>query len=132
MIKSSKGEKKIEELFRKNGISYVREMSFEDLKGKKKSHLRYDFGIFVNGKLLFCLEVDGQQHFKYTPHFHKKYSDFLKQQERDRKKNSYCLAHSIPLIRIPYWEIDNITLNEILTNPKYRVKTIYHNDMLRG
>jgi len=28
VIKSSKGEKKIEELFRKNGISYVREINF--------------------------------------------------------------------------------------------------------
>lgn len=126
----SKGEEKIESLLRQGKIQFIREVSFSDLTGKKKSYLRYDFGIFKNNKLLFLLEFDGCQHFCYTPHFHKKYSDFLKAKERDRKKNRYCLMHNIPLIRIPYWDLESLTLNELLTNPAYRVNNIYHNDYL--
>ena len=36
------------------------------------------------------------------------------QQQRDRVKNEYALSHDIPLVRIPYWERDRITLEMIL------------------
>jgi hypothetical protein len=36
------------------------------------------------------------------------------QQHRDEIKNQYCKDHEITLIRIPYWEFDNI--EEILKN----------------
>ena len=55
---------------------------------------------------------------------------FKKQKEWDRRKNKYCLMHNIPLIRIPYWAIEDLTLKDILTNPTYRVKSKYHNDDL--
>ena len=29
-------------------------------------------------------------------------------------KNKYCLINNIPLVRIPYWERDKITLDMIL------------------
>lgn len=31
-------------------------------------------------------------------------------------KTEYCLTHSIPLVRIPYWERNNITLTTLLDN----------------
>lgn len=33
---------------------------------------------------------------------------------RDNEKNEYALSHNIPLVRIPYWERDNITLDMLL------------------
>ena len=55
---------------------------------------------------------------------------FLKQQENDRRKNSYCLANNISLYRIPYWDLNKIkTFNDIL-NKKYLVKSKWHNDNL--
>ena len=127
----SKGEKKLMELFRCHGINFKREVCFQDLRGKKKSFLRYDFALFdKNNNLKFLIEFDGIQHFQYTPHFHKKRSDFQKAIGRDRAKNKYCLIKGIPLIRIPYWDLDNLTLNKILTNQSYRVKSLYHNDKL--
>ena len=128
--KPSKGEQKLIELFKKNGIQFLREVSFEDLKGKKGSLLRYDFGLFKNKKLICLIDFDGRQHYEYVPYFHKTYSGFLKSQERDRRKNKYCLMKGIPLIRIPYWDLDGITLEKILTNPSYRVKSKYHIDNL--
>ena len=48
-------------------------------------------------------------------------NDNLKQrQERDKIKNQYALDNNIDLIRIPYWERDNITLELILGN-KYLI-----------
>ena len=35
-------------------------------------------------------------------------------QKRDKIKNEYALSHNIPLVRIPYWERDKITLEMIL------------------
>lgn len=130
MNEPSKGEQKLINIFRRNGIQFQREVSFEDLTGKKKTLLRYDFGLFKNGRLVCLVEFDGEQHFRYVSHFHKNRSGFLKAQERDRQKNKYCLMRGIPLIRIPYWDLDKITLREILTNPKYKVVNKYHNDLL--
>lgn len=84
-------------------------MSFSDLRGTKE-FLRYDFGIYRNGRLVTLIENDGIQHFQYTPFFHKNKFGFQRQKEMDIKKNKYCLLRCIPLIRIPYWEIDNLTL----------------------
>ena len=39
--------------------------------------------------------------------------------------------HNIPLIRVPYWDLDSLTLKQILTNPSYRVKDKYHIDSLK-
>lgn len=76
------------------------------------------------------MEVDGAQHFHYVPHFHKSQLGFMRQKEWDRKKNSFCLMHRIPLIRIPYWDIENLTLNDIFTNKTYRVTNKDHNILL--
>lgn len=129
MIKASKGEQKIAKILKQHGISFEQEASFSGLNGKHKVPLRFDFVVFDNnGILRCCIEIDGRQHFVYTPHFHKKYSDFLKQKERDRKKNQFCLSHGIPLIRIPYYDLDGLTFQNIFNTPQYIVKTQYHND----
>lgn len=127
----SKGEQKIINLLRRGGIDFRREISFEGLFGKKKVQLRFDFGIYQNGQLKCCIEFDGAQHFTYVPYFHKNLAGFKRAQERDRLKNKYCLMHNIPLIRIPYWDLDKLTLNRIFTEPSYKCKDKYHNDYLR-
>lgn len=130
MNKISKGEQKVIDILTQNKISFKREVSFADLKGKRNSYLRFDFAVFKNGRLYCLIEFDGQQHFQYTPYFHKKIGDFKRQQEWDRRKNSYCLEHGVMLIRIPYWDIDNLTLSSIFTTPQYRVTSRFHNDNL--
>lgn len=50
--------------------------------------------------------------------------------EWDRRKNSFCLMNNIPLIRIPYWDLEQLTLKKVLTEEKYRVKSKYHTDEL--
>ena len=40
--------------------------------------------------------------------------NFTENKERDQAKNLHCIDYNIPLMRIPYWERDNI--NSILDN----------------
>lgn len=129
---SSKGEEKIEKILKAARIKFKREVSFNDLKSFKGKPLRFDFAIFdSNGKIIALLDFDGRQHFEWIHYFHKTKIDFMTAQERDRAKNAYCLARQIPFIRIPYWELDNLTINTILTNPSFRVISKFHNDLLR-
>lgn len=128
----SKGAQKIFKILKTYHMNFLLEYEFNDLKGKKKTPLRFDFAIFNYGKLIALIEYDGEAHFNRIKHFHSKTSDFARAQERDRVKNKYCLLHNIPLYRIPYFEIDNINTLQDLFNPKYRVKSKYHNDYIEA
>ena len=88
-----------------NGIEFIDEYVFPDLP---KS--RFDFAIIENGKVVRLIEFDGEQHYKDV----KQWGGLELQQERDKVKNEYALSHNIPLVRIPYWERDKITLEMIL------------------
>lgn len=125
MQKMSKGEERIANLLTKAKIYYKTEVSFEGLKGAR-GLLRFDFVIYSNNKII-CCEYDGKQHFMYTPHFHRSQLDFRRQKEYDIRKNKYCLNHNVPLIRIPYWALDGLTLEKLFSTPEFIVRTPYHN-----
>lgn len=56
-----------------------------------------------NEELGIAVEFNGQQHYKYTPHFHKKgMSDFRSQVRRDNHKIDLCDENSVWLITVPY------------------------------
>ena len=88
-----------------NGIDFIDEYVFSDLP---KS--RFDFAIIEHGKIIRLIEFDGEQHYKNV----EKWGGLELQQKRDAVKNEYALSHNIPLVRIPYWERDKITLEMIL------------------
>lgn len=99
---ASKGERTIQRVLRKYGVDFVSEKSY--LETKK---LRFDF--LVHNQ--FLLEYDGEFHFKVATFSkdEKKMKDkLIKQQRNDKTKNKYCIDNGIPLIRIPYWEFNNI------------------------
>lgn len=123
----SKGEDYLVAIFRKEKITYEREKTFSDLLGKHGAPLRFDFYL---PKFGINIEYDGEAHFAQINKFGGR-SDYLAAAERDRRKNSYCLAHHIPLYRIPYWELHNIhSFSDILT-PKFLVTSKFHNDYLK-
>ena len=117
MSELSKGANKILSVLTSGGYKVKTEYLFSDLKGHAS-------------KLIALVEYDSDLHFKFSPFYHKRYSNFLEAQERDRKKNSYALAHSIPLYRIPYWEIDTINSPIDIFKIENQVKNRYHNDLL--
>lgn len=105
MCKSSKGEKKIRDFLINNSIKFDSEVRFDDCRNKLP--LPFDFGILnEDGDYFLLIEYDGIQHFKPTGRVTK---DILKEtQKRDEIKNKYCKDNGIPLLRIPYWDYDNI------------------------
>lgn len=105
------GATKILTLLTDNNINFIEEYSFIDLP---KS--RFDFAIIENNQIIRLIEFDGEQHFKNVP----RWGGLELQQKRDNIKNEYAISHNIPLVRIPYWEQENITIDLIL-NDKYLV-----------
>jgi very-short-patch-repair endonuclease len=117
-------ENHVVKLLNKEKIKYQREKTFSDLKGGK---YRFDFYLpNYNGQVII-IEADGEQHFK--PIYGRQ--SFLKGQEHDRQKNSYCLANNIKLYRVPYWEIKNLTAATDIFNPNFLVTTRWHSDLLQ-
>ena len=99
----SKGEKFISDILSNNNIEFYKEYYFDDLYGDYK-HLRFDFAIFKENELYCLVEYDGLFHYEETS-----LCNNLKRQKRyDELKNDYCEDNNIKLIRIPYWEFDNI------------------------
>lgn len=99
----SKGEKKIEEFLNKNKINFTREYRFKNCKNKKP--LPFDFAVFdKKGDIDFLIEYDGIQHYKRNNYW----NTLEKTQINDNIKNNYCKDNNIKLIRIPYWDYDNI------------------------
>ena len=123
-MKTSKYEEQIIRLLRAAGVKFIREKTYDDLKGGR---FRFDF--YLPG-FECLLEIDGEQHFRQVAKFQRTRAEFLKQQEHDRQKNSYCLAHNIALFRIPYWELPNIKQARDLFQRKFRVLNRWHNDYL--
>lgn len=99
---SSKGEMAVEKYLKDNNISYEIQKRFDDCKNIFS--LPFDFYL-PNNKT--CIEYDGSLHYKAVDYFGGE--EALKStQSRDKIKTNYCKEHNIKLIRIPYWEFDNI------------------------
>lgn len=116
-IKSSIGEKNIEAILKENNISYEKEKTFlnfnyPDTGGKP----RFDFYLPELNRLI---EFDGKQHYIDTG-WKNQHINFKIRQEQDILKNDYTKSNKIDLVRIPYWERDNITI-EMLIGDKFLV-----------
>ena len=103
----SKGEKRINNFLLNNNINYLVQYRFDDCKFKYT--LPFDFYL---PKYNCCIEFDGGQHYKIIDWFGG-LDGFIDTKIRDTIKNIYCQQNNIKLIRIPYWNFDNI--EEILT-----------------
>ena len=116
-INYSIGEKNIANILNQNNIRYIKEYCNSELKLK-----RFDFAILdENENIIRLVEYDGEQHYKSNRGTWDNSDSLEKRQARDKEKDEYALSHNIPLVRIPYWERDNITLDMIMGN-KYKVK----------
>lgn len=106
----SVGGNNIRQILEDNKIPYIKEYSFPN------SLYRFDFAILDNNKIIRLIEFDGEQHF---PENIKEtgwntLQHYLQTNKRDKIKNNLALQNNIPLVRIPYWERYNITLDMLL------------------
>lgn len=129
-MRTSKGEQKVIDILKQEGLIFIREYYFKDFKTLRGGIPRYDFAVLKkNGDIDYLIEYDGEQHFNRGS-----ITNFKKFQYRtatDRQKNAYCLNHNIPLYRIPYTDYDSIKTIDDIKSYKYRVTTKFHNDNLR-
>lgn len=108
----SKTELKIHQILVKNGIYYISEKTFPDCRNIRP--LMFDFYI---PKYNLLIEYDGEGHYLekfYANRCKDIKSALLETQKRDKIKTDYCIKNNIPLLRIPYWERDNLEV--IITN----------------
>lgn len=103
--KSSRGEKVTAKFLEDRKINYKQGFKFEDCKNKRS--LPFDF--YIDNMVL--IEYDGEHHFEVTRHSKDKDKMLIKLkgiQRNDLIKNKFCIDNKICLIRIPFWEFDNI------------------------
>lgn len=104
----SKGEKEIIKFLTDYNIKYKSQYKFKYCRFKRQ--LPFDFYL---PEYNICIEYDGEFHYKMLMGF----DEFVNGKIRDSVKNYYCNKNNIKLIRIPYWnfnEIEKILLKEIL------------------
>lgn len=105
----SKGEKIIEKFLENNNISFIPQKRFTDSKDIENK----PFDFFLEEYNL-VIEYDGE--FHYLPIFGE--DDLHKQQRSDEIKTNYCKEKNISILRIPYWDFENIDniLSEFFAN----------------
>lgn len=103
----SKGEKAVEKTLDSLNITYIPQYTFDDCRDKNM--LPFDYYILSLRK---CIEFDGQHH--YFPVNFNGISDeealvnHMSTIKHDRIKDNYCKKNNIDLLRIPYYEFQNI------------------------
>ncbi len=64
------------------------------------------------------IEIHGEQHYKFTPFFHKSPQHFLKQKRRDKDKEEWCLKNGIDIVILSYNEDLNEWRNKFGHGPR--------------
>ena len=106
------GENRIKIILEENNIPFEEQKTFSNCYVNNKAN-KSKFDFYINNS--FLLEFDGIQHYKSTSGWNDEES-FQKTKKRDEYKNQWCRENNIPLKRIPYWELNNITIENIMDN----------------
>jgi len=97
----SRGEKKVLEVLKGQNIEFVCQKTFTGCINKSK--LKFDFYL---PDYNLCIEYDGIQH--YRGWWRNPEKSLAGTKRRDEIKNKFCEDNGIGLLRIPYFEFNNI------------------------
>ena len=92
------GEMKIRVFLENNNVNFVQEKRFNDCVDKHC--LPFDFYL---PKYNLIIEFDGQHHFHEVG-----FGNYESTKKHDEIKNQYCKNNNIKLLRIPYWDGNDI------------------------
>lgn len=107
----SKGEKRIIDFLNSYSIKFEKEKTYSDCKGKSRRFpLRFDF-LLVDYNIL--VEYDGEHHYAPINKGYRAKRVHERTKINDEIKNKYIAQKGIGLLRIPYWEFEQI--EKILT-----------------
>ena len=95
----SRYEQMVANFLDEQNITYKREFKFTDCR--KKRLLPFDFCLWYDSPNRVLIEVDGELHYRQNPRLEEV-------QSNDEHKTRYCKYKNIPLLRIPYWEFNEI------------------------
>ena len=102
----SRGETKIYNFLNNNQIEFEAQKTFKDCINIKK--LPFDFYL---PKENLCIEYQGEHHYKpvaYSKKTEKYILDYEHRLELDKIKELFCEKNDIGLLKIPYWDFNNI------------------------
>lgn len=115
-LTSFNGEEKISKILQENKIRFERQKIFQNCRFEDtQAFARFDFYLPEYNCLI---EYDGIQH--YEPRQFGGCSqeqaeiNFEKTQIHDEYKNNWCKKNNIKLIRIPYTQLDSLTINNLI------------------
>ena len=107
--RKSKGEEIIKSILEELKVDFISQYKFKDCKDLLP--LPFDFYL-PNYNLI--IEYDGEQHFDVNRAFNSNENKFWETVIHDAIKNTYCEDNNINMLRIPFWEYNNI--KEIIEN----------------
>lgn len=96
--KESAGEARIRSFLESNKIEFIQEKRFNECRDNRP--LPFDFYLTQYN---LVIEFDGQQHFKEIGRGNHEITV-----KHDKIKNEYCKLNNIDILRIPYWDGNNI------------------------
>lgn len=100
---SSKSEEKIRQILSSKNIEFLEQHRFTDCRNKLP--LPFDFYL---PEYNTCIEYDGEGHYTPIKRSQTKDHGFEKIKINDNIKTNYCTKNGIRLIRIPFWEANNL------------------------
>jgi hypothetical protein len=71
------------------------------IQARRSEILYLDFYLPLNK---ICIEVHGEQHYKFVSHYHNNTMGFIKHKKRDRDKQEWCKINGIKYIEFPFNE----------------------------
>lgn len=101
----SHGEKLVAKYLKEINLPFKRQFKFDACKNIRV--LRFDFAVRIKN-IIAIVEFHGIQQYEIIEHFGKE--SFELTQLTDKIKNNFCIDKNIPLLIIPYWDIDNINI----------------------
>ena len=111
-ISRSIGEAKVAHLLQLHNIPYISEYTQHNCRYKSTNALaRFDFYIPSEN---YIIEYDGRQHLIQGESVYDNPLKFQETRSHDQQKECWCKENKIPLIRIPYWHLDELTIDDLL------------------
>jgi hypothetical protein len=102
----SKGEKRIIDFLNTYNINFEKEKTFVDCRGRNNRFpLRFDF-FLIDYNIL--VEYDGEHHFAPVNKGYRAKYVHERTKINDKIKDDYIVKNGIGLLRIPYWEFEQI------------------------
>lgn len=110
----SRGEIKIDDILKENGLKFMTEYSFPDLVSSSGRPLRFDFVVFDDDlNIDFLIEYQGEQHYTAIEHFGG-VKKLQHQKHNDAEKRKFCIRHNYPLVEVPYWDYQKVNYDYLI------------------